>query len=134
MINFDDVTKENIKKHNSNWPQIPNHPYRISIIGKYGSGKTNSLFNIISQQPDIDKIHLYAKYPYEAKYQFLINKQKSIGLKYFNDSKPIIEYSNNMDNICKNIEKYNSSKKRKKLIAFYDMIADMLSNKNLNSI
>ena len=134
MINFDDVTKENIKKHNSNWPQIPNHPYRISIIEEYGSGKTNSLFNIISQQPDIDKIHLYAKYPYEAKYQFLINKQKSIGLKYFNDSKPIIEYLNNMDNICKNIEKYNSNKKRKKLIAFYDMIADMLSNKNLNSI
>ena len=134
MISFDDVTKENIKKHNSNWLQIPNHPYRISIIGEYGSGKTNSLFNIISQQPDIDQINLYAEYPYEAKYQFLINKQKRIGLKYFDDSKPIIEYWNNMDNICKNIEKNNSNKKRKKLIVFDDMIADMLSNKNLNSI
>ena len=134
MISFDDVTKENIKKHNSNWLQIPNHPYRISIIGEYGSGKTNSLFNIISQQPDIDQINLYAEYPYEAKYQFLINKQKRIGLKYFDDSKPIIEYWNNMDNICKNIEKNNSNKKRKKLIVFDDMIADMLSNKNFNSI
>ena len=54
MINFDDVTKENIKKHNPNWPQIPSHPYRILIIGVSGSGKTNSLFNLISHQSDIE--------------------------------------------------------------------------------
>ena len=64
MINFDTVTKENIKGHNQNWPQIPDHPYRILIIGGSGLGKTNSLFNIISQQPDIYKIYLYAKDPY----------------------------------------------------------------------
>ena len=56
MINFDDVVKENIKEHNPNWPQIPDHPYRILIIGGSGSGKINSSVNLINQQPDIDKI------------------------------------------------------------------------------
>ena len=56
MINLDDVVKENIKKHNPNWPQILDHPYRILIIGGSGSGKTNSLFTLINQEPDIDKI------------------------------------------------------------------------------
>ena len=58
MINIDDVIKENMKEHNTDWPQIPNHPYRTLIIGGSESGKTNSLFNITSQQPDIDKIYL----------------------------------------------------------------------------
>ena len=57
--------------------QIPDHPYRILIIAGSGSGKTNSLLNLISQQPDIDKIYFNAKDPFEAKYQFLINKQPS---------------------------------------------------------
>ena len=73
-----DITKENIKKKkkknieniNSNWPQIPDFPYRILIIGGSGSGKTSSLFELINQQPEIGKIHLYAKDPYEIKYQF----------------------------------------------------------------
>ena len=69
MINFDDVTKENIK-NNPNRPHIPDHPCRILITGGSGSGKTNWLFNLISQQVDIDKIYLYAKYPFEAKFQF----------------------------------------------------------------
>ena len=77
MINLDDVVKENMKQLNLNWPQIPDHPCRILIIGGSGSGKTNSLFNLINQQPDIDKIYLYAKDPYEAKYQLLINKIES---------------------------------------------------------
>ena len=80
MINFDDVTKENIKEHNSNWLQIPDHLYRILII--QGSGKTNSLFNLINQQPDIDKIYFYAKNSYEAKYQLLISKKENAGLKH----------------------------------------------------
>ena len=71
------------------------------------------LFNLINQQPDIDKIYLYAKDPCEVKYQFLINKWESIGLKHFNDSKDFIEYSNNMDDIYKNIEEYNLNKKLK---------------------
>ena len=74
IINFDDVTKENIKEHNLNWPQISDHSYRILIIGSSVSGKTNSLLNLIKQQVDIDKIYLYAKDPHKAKYQFLINK------------------------------------------------------------
>ena len=59
MINFDGITKENIKEHNPHWPQVPDHPYRISIIGSSGSEKTNSLFNLIDCQPDTDKIYLY---------------------------------------------------------------------------
>ena len=101
---------------------------------RYGSGKRNSLFNLRSQQPDIDKIHLYAKDPYKAKYQFLIDKKESNGFNHFNDSKAFIEYSNDMDNIYKNIEEYKPNKKRKILIASDDMIADMLSNKKLNPI
>ena len=75
MINSDVVTKENIKEHNLNWAQIPDHPYKILIIGGCEFGKKKSLFNLISRQLDIDKIDLYAKDLYEAKYQFLINKR-----------------------------------------------------------
>ena len=134
MINFDDFIKEKTKGHNPNWLQIPGHPYRILITGGSGSGKRNSLFNLIGQQPDIDRIYLYAKDLYEAKYKFLINKRKSTGSKHLNDFKDYIEYSNNMDNIYKNIEEYNPNKKRQISIVFDDMIADMLSNKKLTSI
>ena len=134
MINFDDVTKENIKEHNPNWPQIPDHPHRIFTIAGSGSGKTTSLFNLINQQSDIDKIYLYAKDRYKAKYQFLIKKREDVGTKHFNDSKAFIEYSNDMDNIYKNIEEYNRNKKHKILIVFDDMIANMLNNKKLNPI
>ena len=134
MINFDDVTKEKIKEHNPNWPQISNYLYRILILGGSGSGKKDSLFNLINEEPDIDKIYLYATDPYEAKCKFSINKNESTGLKHFNDSKAFIEYSNDMDDIYKNIEEYNPNKKRKILIVFDDMIADMLSNKKPNPI
>ena len=56
MINFDDVTKESMKEDNQNWRQIPHYPCKISIIGGPGSGKTNSLFNLINYESDIDKI------------------------------------------------------------------------------
>ena len=87
----------------------------------------NSLFNLINHQRDIDKIYLYAKNPYEAKYQFLINKREKTSLNRFNNSKAFIEYSNDMDDIYENFEEYNPNKKCKILIIFDDMIDDMLS-------
>ena len=134
MINFDDYTNENIIEHNSKWPYIPYHPYRILIIGGSGSGKTNALFNLINNHPDIDKICLYAKDPYEKKYQYLINKREKVRLNHFNDPKAFIEYSNDMQDVYKNIEDYNPIKKLKVLIIFDDMIADMISNNKLNPI
>ena len=101
MINFDDYTNENKTKYNSKWLYILDDPYRKLIIGGAGSGKRNALLNLINNQPDIDKIYLYAKDPYEAKYQFLINKRKSIGLKHFKDPKAFIEYSNDMQDVIK---------------------------------
>ena len=76
MINFDEYANENRIKHNPNWPYIPDHPCRILIIGGSGTGKTNGLLKLINNQQDIDKIYLYAKDPYEDKYQYLINKRK----------------------------------------------------------
>ena len=133
MFIFDYITKEDKKEHNPNWPEIPDHAYRILIIGGSGSG-TDALLNLINHEPDTDKKFLYAKDPYKAKYQMLINKRESAGLKYLNDSKAFIEYSNDMDYFYKNITEYNPNKKRRILIVFDDMIADMLSNKKLNPI
>ena len=77
MINFDDYANENKTQLNLKWSYIPDHPYRILIIGGSGSGKTNVLLNLMNNQPDIDQICLNAKDPFEAKYQFLINKKES---------------------------------------------------------
>ena len=85
MINFDDYINENRTEHNKNWPYIPDHPYRILIIGGSGSGKTNVLLNLIEKQPDIDKIYLYAKDPLEAKDQYLINIHKKLGIDHHDD-------------------------------------------------
>ena len=90
MINFDDYVNENKTKHNENWPYIPDHPYRILIVGGSGSEKINVLLNLIQKQPVIDKIYLYAKDLYEAKYQYLINKRKTVGIDHFNDPKAFI--------------------------------------------
>ena len=134
MINFDNYVNENKTKHNTNWPYIPDHPYRILIIGGSGSGKTNLLLNLIENQPDIDKIYFYAKDPYESKYQYLIHKREGVGINHFNDPKAFIEYSNDMHDVYKNIDDYNPDKENKILIVFDDMIADMIHNKKLNSI
>ena len=134
MINFDEYTNENRINHNPNSPYIPDHPCRILTIGGSRSGKTNTLLNLTNNQPDIDKIYLYAKDPYEDKYQFLIKKRENIGLKHFNDPKAFIEYSNDMHDVYKNINDYNPDKENKILIVFDDMIADMINSKKLNSI
>ena len=90
----------------------------------------NVLLNLIENQPDIDKIYFYAKDPYDAKHQYLINNREKVGLKRFNDSKAQ-KYSNDTRNVYKNINCY---KENKVLIVFDDMIADMIHNKKLNSI
>ena len=91
------------------------------------------MLNLVNHEADIGEIYLYAKDPYKAKYEFLFMKRESTCLKYLNDSKVFIEYSNDMDDICRNIEKYNQNKIQKVLIAF-DMIGHMFSNKKLNPI
>ena len=134
MINFDNYANENKTKHNKNWPYIQDHPYRILIIGGSGSGKTNVLLNLIENQPDIDKIYLYAKDPNKSKYQYLINKREGVGINHFNDPKAFIEYSNDMHDVYKNIDEYNPDKENKILTGFDDIIGDIIHNKKLNSI
>ena len=97
MINFDDYTNENKIEHNSKWPYIPDHPHRKLIVDGSGSGKINALFNLINNHPDIDKTYLYAKDPYETKYQYLINKRQKVGLNHFDDIKFLL----NIRMICK---------------------------------
>ena len=104
MINFEDYVNENKTKHNKNWPYIPDHPYRTLVIGDSRSGKINLLLNLIENQLDVNKTYLYAKDPYEAKYQNLINKRKGVGIDHFNDPKAFIEYSNDMHDVYKNID------------------------------
>ena len=100
MINFDDYANENKSEHNSKWPYIPDNSYRILIIGGSGSGKTNALLNLLNNQPDIDKIYLYANDPYEAKYQHLINKHEKVRLGHF---KAFIVYSNDMQDVYRTL-------------------------------
>ena len=110
------------------------YPYRIVIIAGSGSGKTNVLLNLTENQPDVDKIYLYAKDPYEAKYQYLIKTRDKLGTDHHNDPRAYIEYSNDMHDVYKNINYYNPDKENKILIVFDDMIADMIHNKKLDSI
>ena len=132
MINFDEYTNENKIEHNLKWPYIPDHQQRILIIGSSWSGKTNTLLNLINNQSDIDKIYLYTKDPYEAKYQYLI--KKTLGLSRLNDPKAFIEYLNDIQDAYKNIEECNLGKKRKILIVLDNMIADMINKKELNPV
>ena len=91
------------------------------------------LLNLIkNQQPDIDKIFLYVKDLFESKYQLLINRRENVRIKKIKSSKAFIDYSQTIDDIYENLEDYNSTKKRRVLIVFDDMIADMESNKKLS--
>ena len=120
-------------------PGIPDYTYRILIISISGSRNTNAWLNLIHHQEQndddiIDKIFLYTKNPYESKYELLSNKCERVGWKYFNDSKAFMEYSNVMNNIYDNIDKYTPNKKRGILLLCEDMISDMLSNKKFQPI
>ena len=87
MINSDDIAREKIKNYNQKWLQTSDHPYRILITGGSGPGKTNTLFNVVSQLSNADKIYLYAKDPFEAKKKLLISKGKKVDFEKNNDSK-----------------------------------------------
>ena len=104
MINLDSIVNDNNKKHNENWPHIPDHPYRILIIVGSGSGKKNTLLNLINEQRNIDKIYLYAKDLSESKYEHLINNRENAGIKHLNDPKAFIDCSNTMDDVYENID------------------------------
>ena len=99
MINFHSYSNENKTEHNLKWPYIPDHLYRILIVGGSGSEKKNALLNLLNNQSDIDKMYLYAKYPYEATYQYLVNKRKKVVLNHFADPKSFMEYSNNVQDV-----------------------------------
>ena len=134
MINLDNIINDNNNNHNEKWPYIPDHPYRILIIGGSGSRKTNTLLNLMNEQKDIDKIYLYAKDLSEPKYEYLIKNRENAGIKHLNDSKAFIEYSNTMNDVYENIDNYNPNRKRKILIVFDDMIADIMTNKKFQAI
>ena len=104
-------------------------------IDPKGSGKTNALLNLIQQDNNIiDKIYLYAKDLEEPKYQFSIKKRENAGIKNLNDPNVFTEYSNTMDDVYNNFDVYNAKRKRKKLIVFDDMIADIMTNKKFQAI
>ena len=103
------------------------------IIGPQGSGKTNALLNLI-QSNIIDKVYLYAKDLEEPKYQLSIKKREQVGIKNLNDPTTLIEYSNSMDDIYKNIGDYNKKRKRKVLIVYDDMISHVMSNKKAQQV
>ena len=115
------ILQKKTNKHNSNWqPEIPNHPYRMLIIGGFGSEKTNALLNQIKQENDddfsiIDKIYLYIKNPNETKYHYLIKKHEKTDLENLKNPKILIEYSNNWQDIYMNIE-FNPGRKCNLLI------------------
>ena len=94
-----------------------------------GSGKTNTLLNLINEQNDIDKIYLYARDLNEPKYEIFIKKRKDAGIKHLNEANALMECSKMMNDVYENIHGYNSSRKGKILIVFDDMIADIMTNK-----
>ena len=111
---------------------IETYAYGMSkeLVGEKEGIKCNNIIKQHKNEPDIDRISLNANDPYESKYQFLINKRESTDLKHLNDSKAFSEYANDMDDSYRNIEEYNPNKKCKIiLIAFDNVITDMLSNK-----
>ena len=107
IINLSIITNEN----NEKWSYMPDHPYRILIIEGSKSEKTNSLVNLIYEQNDIEKIYQFAKDLSEPWYEYLIKKRKNAGINYVNDLNALVECSNTLDDVYKNIDDYNPSRK-----------------------
>ena len=128
---MDAVANKNNKDDDKKWA------HRMLIIGPTVSGKTNALLNLIQKQDSeslIDKIYLYTKDFSEPKYQLLIKKREDAGIKNLSDLSAFIEYSYTMDDVYNNIDDYNPKRKRKILIVFDDMIADIMTNKKCQAI
>ena len=127
IFNLHAITNKNNKDNDKKWP------YRMLITGPSGSRKTSALLNLMQKQDNdnlIYKIYLFSKDLSEPKYQFLIKKREDAGIKNLDDLSALIEYSNTMDDVYNNIDDYNPRRKRKILIAFDDMITDVMTNKN----
>ena len=132
MRKFDELVKTN---HNPNWPYILNNPYRILVLEGSRSDKINALMNLIKyQQPGIVKIHLYIKNLFQSKYILLINGGQKPQARKWKDSKAFIDYWQTMDDVYENLEDYNPEKKRKLLIVFDDITADLEANKKSSPI
>ena len=131
MFNLDIIVNKNSKNSDKDWP------FSMLIIGPSGSGKTNALLHLIQKLNNtnpVDKIYLYAKDLSESKYEFLINNRRNAGIKNYADPNAFIEYSNTMDDVFSNIDDYNPERKRRILIVFDDIIADIMTNKKFQSI
>ena len=130
MLNLDNIVSNEKKSslEDNDWP------FRILIIGPSGSGKTNTLLHLINDLNPIDKVYLYAKDLHEPKYEYLINKREQAGIKNLNDPLAFIEYSDDMNDVLDDINKYNKNRDKKVLIVFDDMIADIEYNKNFKRI
>ena len=103
------------------------------IIGGSGSVKTNPLINLINEEHDIGKKILYARYLSKRKYEYSI-KKRGVEIYHANNPKAFIDCSNTMGDVYENIDDGNPIRKRKKLIVFDDMIADIMSNKKFQAI
>ena len=131
MFNSDDITNKNNKDDDRKWPYI------MLIIKPSGSGKTNALLNLIripNNDSPIDKISLYAKGLSEPKYQLLIERPENADIKNYNDPSAFIEYSNTVDDVYNNINGYSTRRKRKILIVFDYVIANIMTNKQFQAI
>ena len=118
----------NIKDYNTNWQRSHDHAYRILITGISGSGKINTLLNLIIQQIDgndcvIDQTYLHVKNPNKLKIQYLIKKRKNSVFKELEDLMALTEYSH---------KQYKPGRKFNGSIVFDNIIADMFINKKLN--
>ena len=120
--------------HNPNWLYISDCLYRILIIGHSGSDKANVLLNSVKHQRlDIGNTYLFVKIPFKSKYQSLINGREKSGIKKLESLKAFIDCSQKIDAVYENLVDYNLTKKRKVLIAFHDMITDVIANKQIKS-
>ena len=128
MSNLDDNVSNKKENKGNDWP------FKMLIIGPSGSGKTNTLLHLINNFHPIDKIYLYAKETDEKKYQYLINKREQAGIKNLNYLHAFIEYSNDMNDVLDDINKYNKNRDKNVLIIFDDMIADIMRSEKFKAI